>query len=115
MVLYNWARKLINNNKPLVLVAMYPAGFIAAIVTMAFAGATNNSGLIALGGLFFLAGAIIYIYGIFKVRDALVEYYNSRENIALTLSGVMTFFFSIVYLQYHVNRIHKWKKTGVLT
>jgi hypothetical protein len=43
------------------------------------------------------------------------EYYNSRENIALTLSGVMTFFFSSIYLQYHVNRIARWKKTGILS
>ena len=32
MVQANWARKLIKNNKPLVLVAMYPAGIIAGIV-----------------------------------------------------------------------------------
>jgi len=43
------------------------------------------------------------------------EYYNSKENIALTLSGVMTFFFRIIYLQYHINRIAKWKQTGILT
>jgi len=31
------------------------------------------------------------------------------------LSGVMTFFFSIIYLQYHINRIHRWKNTGILS
>jgi len=31
-VLANWARKLSGNNKPLVLVAMYPAGFMPAIL-----------------------------------------------------------------------------------
>jgi GYF domain 2 len=115
MVLANWARKLSNNNKPLVLVAMYPAGFVAGVLAMGFASTTHNVGLTALGGIFVLAGAIIYLYGIFKIKDAMEEYYNSRENIALTLSGVMTFFFSIVYLQYHVNRIARWKKTGVLS
>ena len=114
MVLANWARKLINNNKPMVLVAMYPAGFIAGILTAGFGGAARNNGVAALGGLFIIAGALTYLYGIFKIREAMEEYYNSRENIALTLSGVMTFFFSVVYLQYHVNRIAKWKKTGVL-
>jgi hypothetical protein len=43
------------------------------------------------------------------------EYYNSTENIGLSLSGVMTFFFSAVYLQYHINRIARWKKTGELS
>jgi hypothetical protein len=71
--------------------------------------------MVALGVICILAGAIVYLFGIFKIRDAMEEYYNSRENIALTLSGVMTFFFSSVYLQYHVNRIARWKKTGVLS
>jgi hypothetical protein len=114
MVLANWARKLINDNKPMVLVAMYPAGFIAGVIAVAVGGSADTGGFAALGLLFFLGGFAIYVYGIFKIRDAMEEYYNSRENIGLTLSGVMTFFFSIVYLQYHVNRIHKWKKTGVL-
>ena len=57
---------------------------------------------------------MLYI-GIFSIRSAMEDYYNSRENIGLMLSGVMTFFFRTIYLQYHVNRIAKWKKTGVLT
>jgi hypothetical protein len=44
----------------------------------------------------------------------MLEYYNSREKIGLELTGAMTFFFSTVYLQYHVNEIARWKKTGVL-
>ena len=114
MVLANWARKLINNNKPMILVAMYPAGFVAGVLAMGFATSTHNTGLTGLGAIFILAGAIIYIFGIFKIKDAMEEYYTSRENIALTLSGAMTFFFSIVYLQYHIIRIARWKKTGVL-
>jgi hypothetical protein len=27
----------------------------------------------------------------------------------------MTFFFNILYLQYHMSRIAKWKQTGVLS
>lgn len=115
IILANWARKLINNNKPLVLVAMYPAGFVAGLLAMGFAAGTQNTGLTALGAVFILAGAIIYIFGIFKIKDAMEDYYNSRENIALTLSGVMTFFFSVVYLQYQINHIARWKKTGVLS
>ncbi len=115
LVLANWARKLSNNNRAMVLVAMYPAGFVAGILTVAFATSSHNSGLSGLGALFILGGAIIYIFGIFKIREAMEDYYNSRENIALTLSGVMTFFFSTIYLQYHVNRIARWKKTGILS
>jgi len=32
----------------------------------------------------------------------------------LQMSGAMTFFFSTAYIQCHINRIARWKKTGVL-
>lgn len=110
-VLANWARKLNGNVNILVLVAMYPAGFIAGIA--AFAVNPENGQAIA--GLLILGGAIAYLVGIFKIRAAMEEYYNSTENIGLSLSGVMTFFFSTIYLQFHVNRIAKWKRTGELS
>jgi hypothetical protein len=115
LVLANWARKLSGDNKAMVLVVMYPAGFVAGLLTIGFGSATKNNPLMALGAVLILGGVIAYLFGIFKIRDAMEEYYNSRENIGLTLSGVMTFFFSTIYLQYHVNRIASWKKTGVLT
>jgi hypothetical protein len=114
-VLANWARKLSGNNKPMVLVAMYPGGILAGILAIALGASMHTQAMTIVGGICIIAGAIIYIFGIFKIRDAMEEYYNSRENIGLTLSGAMTFFFSSVYLQYHVNRIARWKKTGVLS
>jgi len=105
----NWARRLSGNNKPLVLVAMYPAGMLAGIMTMTLYHQAE-----ALGGLFIIAGAIVYLVGVFAIKHAMEEYYNSTENIGLQMSGVMTFFFSTVYIQYHINKIARWKKTGVL-
>jgi hypothetical protein len=102
----NWARKLSGDNKPLVLVAMYPAGMVAGLLTIVLFH------LAALGGLFIIAGAIIYLVGMFSIKAAMEEYYNSTENIALQMSGVMTFFFSTVYIQYRINAIARWKKTG---
>jgi hypothetical protein len=110
----NWARKLTGDNKPLVLVAMYPAGMVAGIMTMVLSRSTASPGLVGLGGLFIIAGAIVYIVGMFSIKSAMEEYYTSTENIGLQLSGVMTFFFSTVYIQYHINSIARWKKTGVL-
>lgn len=108
----NWARKLSGENKPMVLVAMYPAGMVAGIMMMVLFRGQAFAGL---GGLFILGGAIVYIVGVFSIRNAMEDYYNSTENIGLTLSGVMTFFFSTVYIQYHINRIARWKKTGLLS
>jgi hypothetical protein len=103
----NWARKLTGNNKPLVLVAMYPAGMVAGFLTIILFR------IPALGGLFIIAGAIIYLVGMFSIKAAMEEYYNSTENIGLQMSGGMTFFFSTVYIQYQINSIARWKRTGV--
>ena len=105
----NWSRKLNGNNNALILVAMYPAAVVASVFPFYMA----NSGA-AFGQLLILGGLIAYVVGTFKIKAAMEEYYNSRENIGLKLSGVMTFFFSMLYLQYHINRLAKWKKTGVL-
>ena len=109
LVLANWGRKLSGSNKPMVLVAMYPAAIITGMIAAAVTGST------ALSAVFIFAGLVVYLFGIFSIREAIEDYYNSTENIGLTLSGPMTFFFSTVYLQYHVNRIARWKKTGVLS
>jgi hypothetical protein len=110
LVQANWARKLIKDNKPMVLVAMYPAGMVAGILTISL-----YRDAAALGGLFILAGAIVYLFGVFSIKAAMEEYYCSTENIGLTLSGVMTFFFSTIYIQYHINRLARWKKSGTLS
>jgi heme/copper-type cytochrome/quinol oxidase subunit 2 len=73
--------------------------------------------LIFLGVLFvvgMIGGVVVHIIGNFKMRDAMVEYYNTVEPINLRLSGVMTFFFAVYYFQYHFSRIAAWKKTGYL-
>lgn len=114
-VLANWARKLSSNNTSLVLVAMYPAGILAGILVMGLAGFAGTTSVEELGVVFILAGAVAYIVGIFKIKAAMEDYYSSREQIMLQLSGLMTFFFSSIYLQYHVNRLARWKKTGILS
>jgi GYF domain 2 len=114
-VLANWARKLSGTNKAMVYVAMYPAGVLSGMIAFAVGASMNRNELLVLGGALFFAGLIFYILGVFKIRDAMEDYYNSRERFGLVLSGAMTFFFSTVYLQYHVNRIARWKKTGLIT
>ena len=108
MLQANWARKLTGDNKPMVLVAMYPAGMIAGMLTTVLYPHSTP-----LGGVLIIAGSIVYLFGVFSIKAAMEEYYNSTENIGLQMSGVMTFFFSTVYIQYQINSIVRWKKTGV--
>jgi hypothetical protein len=97
--------------------------FYGVIFALAAASAARGSnqppnaaiGLVAVLYWVGLLGAwVLNIIANFKMRDAMVEYYNTVEPINLRLSGVMTFFFNILYFQYHFSRIAAWKKTGYL-
>ncbi len=111
----NWARKLSGKNTPMVLIAMYPAGMVCGGFAIGFGNASGQEVLNGLGFVLLIGGLICMIAGVFSIRSAMESYYNTVENIGLSLSGVMTFFFGVVYLQYHVNRLARWKKTGVLS
>jgi hypothetical protein len=65
-------------------------------------------------GLVVLGGVVVHIVGLFQMRSAIENYYNTVEPINLRLSGVMTFFFNVYYFQYHFTRIANWKKNGYL-
>ncbi len=86
-------------------------GYLAVVL---LAGVFMRGSLAALTilPLIHLAAMVIFWIGAFSMRKSLVTYYNSVENIGLRLSGVMTFFFSVLYFQYHLARIANWKKTG---
>jgi hypothetical protein len=73
------------------------------------------SAVVGIVGLVGLLIGIFWLVAIFGMRGSLVRYYNAVEPMGLRLSGVMTFFFNILYFQYHMTRIAKWKKTGVLS
>jgi hypothetical protein len=79
----------------------------------------QSIGMIAVAGLILWAGMIVggicAIVGFFNMRKSLVNYYNTVEPMGLRLSGAMTFFFNVVYFQYHLSRIARWKQTGQLT
>ncbi len=64
--------------------------------------------------LCFILGTVMLIVGVFQIRRAMVNYYNSVEPIGLRMSGAMTFFFNILYIQHHYSRIANWKRTGFL-
>ena len=96
---------------------LYILGFVMGVVgygaLMISAMQQSQIGM-ALSSLLYLGSIVTWIIAVFKARSLLVEYYNTVEPISLRLSGVMTFFFSIYYFQYHFTRIADWKRTGVL-
>mgnify|MGYP007070628822 CR=1 FL=1 len=104
-----------NESKKLILM-----GFGLIVVYIVFAvGAAIIGGTLALilgllGFACMIGAWVCLVMGMFKVRSSLLQYYNSVEPIGLRLSGVMTFFFNVIYFQYHFQRIADWKKTGQL-
>jgi len=57
-----------------------------------------------------LAIIIAVVLGNFNMRDSIEEHFNTAEPIGLGLSGVMTFFFGILYFQYHFTKINQLKQ-----
>jgi hypothetical protein len=111
----DWARKLSGRNTALVLAAMNLTGMLTGVVLMGIGAVTHTPVLVGFGALPILAGAICSIVAAFKIRGAMEEYYNTVENIGLSMSGAMTFFFNVIYIQFHINRIARMKKAGEIS
>jgi hypothetical protein len=56
-----------------------------------------------------VAWIVLGIVTIFLIRSDLEDHYNNREHAGLVLNGVMTFFCSFVYFQYHLYDIGRRK------
>ncbi len=112
-----FVKKIKPENNSLMFILLGIGAQIAAFVfifAVAASGGTDSVGSTLLFYLLFLGGAALHFIGVFRMRDALVEYYNTVEPVNLRLSGVMTFFFHTFYFQYHFCRISTWKRTGYL-
>ena len=66
---------------------------------------TMTPGAAIFAGALALLGLLLWIVTIYVVRADLHFQYNIREPIGLYLSGIMTFFFSFLYFQYHLYKI----------
>jgi hypothetical protein len=95
-----WVRKVRPDSKAIFLLVAY----VAAAIVEVYLGEQGSEG----GELLFrLIGAVFAISAAFSMRSDIEDYYNTEEPVGLKLSGVMTFFFSVLYFQYHFNDIKK--------
>jgi len=89
-------------------VVLLQIGIQVVLIGAAASGTGAVMSLVAmLGNVAVLA---LWLMAIFGMRSSLQQHYNESEPIGLKLSGVMTFFFSIFYFQYHFSRIAAWKQ-----
>jgi GYF domain 2 len=87
-------------------------------ITLGLRGADAAASLSApefrmLAGLMRLVILTVIIVGNFNMRDSIEEHFNTAEPIGLSLSGVMTFFFGILYFQYHFTKVNEMKRRQV--
>ncbi len=96
----------------------FPAALVLFFVLVFGVSPAGRALIMAPAGLILFAGYFValacIITGHFSMRRSIQNYYNTVEPIGLRLDGVMTFFFNILYFQYHFSRIANWKTTGRL-
>jgi hypothetical protein len=99
-----WVRRIDRTSHAIHLLLVYLALSIVGEVVTGTA-ASNASGQAAAGALVSLVGVAAFIAAAFSVRRSLLDHYNRVQPIGLELSGAMTFFFGVLYFQYHFRRI----------
>lgn len=113
----SWVKRLVPRCNAILMYALYLILLALAVaVSMGqMMGGSPSGGAMALSWLLQLGAVVCFWIGAFNIRSCMLEYYNQVEPIGLRLSPIMTFFFTILYFQYHMSRIYQWKTTGVLT
>ncbi|WP_164546964.1 MULTISPECIES: DUF4339 domain-containing protein [unclassified Variovorax] len=103
-----WVRKI----DPRSNATLYLAGNVALAIVGNLMDASSSPSTQGAGVLLQIVSYVLFFCGYYSMRRSMLDHYNGVEPIGLRLSGAMTFFFSILYLQYHMTRIAKWKQTG---
>jgi hypothetical protein len=112
-----WMRKVNPNSKALfyyiaaIVVYVIMIGGDVAMIASGSSG-TPSAGTSALLAVCGIAYCVLFIVAIFTMRSDMEEHFTGPEPIGLSLSGVMTFFFSILYFQYHFTRINEIKRAA---
>lgn len=113
-----FAKKLQPRSNAGMLLLFAIVGFVLTILfsigMIAVDASAGKAILSLLSTLCNLTGSVLFVVAAFQIRAAMVNYYTTVEPIGLKMSGVMTFFFNILYIQHHLSRIATWKRTGFL-
>jgi hypothetical protein len=108
IVISFWMRKVDPNSKSLFYYYAY-AVMLLMIYFARFTGFAHTP--VVAGAVVFLqlVSFVVNLIARFSLRSSLEEHFNTAEPMGLQLSGVMTFFFSDIYFQYHLNDINRRK------
>jgi hypothetical protein len=108
-----WVKRMDPSSNALKLLAIY---LVLTIVGewLADSSASKDAPQVLVGALLSLTGAVISIFAFFSMRRSLLAHYGDEgiEPAGLKLGRVMTFFFNVLYFQYHFTRIAKRPDDG---
>ncbi len=109
-----FVKKIDPSSKGLLYLGLALAAMVLQVILSFMMGRISSSGMAVMLVLILSAlNLVIVVFGflaVFGMRKSLLQHYNAVEPLGLQLGGVMTFFFSIFYFQYHFARIIALKK-----
>jgi uncharacterized membrane protein len=103
IVLGVWMRKVLPESKAVYYYGAW-AGCLVVIFFSSFIAAQQHTDN-PLTTVLQLVSIVLSLVARYSLRSSLEEHYNTAEPMGLALSGVMTFFFDVIYFQYHINDI----------
>lgn len=106
LVQASWMKKVQPTSKALMLWSVA----VALLVVYVVFNQSGDPALKAISLVGWLGGAVLWTVAAFSMKNSMEEHYNSVEPIGLDLNGVMTFFFSVYYFQYHFTQINETRK-----
>jgi hypothetical protein len=104
-----WVRKVEPESKALIYIVIA----LGALIGSGVLNAGHERG--PLQGLLYIGGVVLWLVGAFSMKASIEHHFNTAEPIGLQLSAVMTFFFNIVYFQYHFTEIAQAKRAQQLS
>jgi hypothetical protein len=115
-----WVKRVQSSSKAL----LYLCPAFVLSIAAGILGAFPDENLQTLGVIPNIGGSVLWIVASFSMKSSIEEHYNVAEPLGLTprawlpetidawtLSGIMTFFFSVCYFQYHFTRIIALKRS----
>jgi len=98
-----WIRRI----EPAAMSLLWCIAYIALQITFSVptTAAPTNYGFTFFAATLALLCIAMWFITVYVIRAELHFHYNLREPVGLYLSGIMTFFFSFLYFQYHLYKI----------
>ena len=82
-------------------------GYVVLMVMGQILSEVPNEGLQGIGKLLLFASYVPFYFGIYSMRRSMLHRYADDDAVDFKLSGGMTFFFNVLYLQSRMTYIHQ--------